>query len=133
VNKLDFKTSLKKEIEKSLEDIKFREQVVQNKIEKDLTKHKITLRNHIIQIRDALRAEFDDFFNNMLSCIRSDWNLFQMQEQLSKETGKFSKEILSQLGKITQQEEFEEIYYHNDLKKFYENLSGAQSKVQEYK
>lgn len=23
--------------------------------------------------------------------------------------------------------------YHNDLKKFYENLSGAQSKVQEYK
>ena len=56
-----------------------------------------------------------------------------MQELLSKETGKFSKEILTQLGKITQQDEFEEIYYHNDLKKFYENLSGAQSKVQEYK
>jgi hypothetical protein len=55
VNKLDFKTSLKKEIEKSLEDIKSREQVVQNKIEKDLTKHKIALRNQIIEIRDTLR------------------------------------------------------------------------------
>ena len=67
-----------------------------------MTKHKIALRNQIIEIRDTLRAEFDDFFNNMLSCIRSDWNLFNMQELLSKETGKFSKEILTQLGKITQ-------------------------------
>lgn len=125
VNKLDFKTSLQKEIEKSLEDIKYRESVVQNKIGQDLTKHKIALRNHIIGIRDSLRDEFDSFFNNMLACIRSDWNLFEMQEQLSKEANKFSKEITTQLAQITQQDEFEQIYYHNDLKKFYENLSGA--------
>ena len=56
-----------------------------------------------------------------------------MQEQLSKETSKFSKEITNSLGNITKQDEFEGIYYHNDLKKFYENLSGAQSKVQDYK
>ena len=48
-----------------------------------------------------------------------------MQEQLSKEASKFSKEITTQLAQITQQDEFEQIYYHNDLKKFYENLSGA--------
>lgn len=80
VNKLDFKTSLQKEIEKSLEDIKHRESVVQNKIGRDLTKHKIALRNHVIFVRDTLRNEFDAFFNNMLSCIRADWNLFEMQE-----------------------------------------------------
>lgn len=107
VNKLDFKTSLQKEIEKSLEDIKHRESVVQNKIGRDLTKHKIALRNHVIFVRDTLRNEFDGFFNNMLSSIRGDWNLFEMQEQLSKETSKFSKEILQQLGQITQQDEFE--------------------------
>lgn len=55
-----------------------------------------------------------------------------MQEQLSKETAKFSKEIVVSLEKITQQDEFDPTY-HNDLKKFYENLSGAQSKVQDYK
>ena len=80
VNKLDFKTSLQKEIEKSLEDIKHRESVVQNKIGKDLTQHKIALRNHIIFIRDTLRQDFDDFFNHMLSCMRQDWNLFELQE-----------------------------------------------------
>lgn len=52
---------------------------MQNKIGKDLTKHKIALRNHIIFIRDELRKDYDDFFNNMLGCIRSDWNLFEMQ------------------------------------------------------
>jgi len=124
---------LTKEIEKSLEDIRLRESVVQNKIGRDLTKHKVALRNHIIFVRDNLRNDFDDFFNNLLNSIRSDWNLFEMQEQLSKETGKFGKEILTSLGKITSQDEFEQIYYHNDLKKFYENLSGAQNKVQEYK
>ena len=132
VNKLDFKTSLQKEIEKSREDIRLRESTVQNKIGRDLKKHKIALRDDIIKIRDRLREDFDDFFNNMLGCIRSDWNLFDMHEQLSKETSKFSKEILEKLGQITQQDEFDQIYYHNDLKKFYENLSGAQSKVQVY-
>ena len=95
--------------------------------------HKIALRNHIIFIRDSLRQDFDDFFNHMLSCMRQDWNLFELQEQLSKEARKFSMEIVGQLSKITQQDEFDQIYYHNDLKKFYENLSVAQSKVQVYK
>jgi len=70
VNKLDFKTSLQKEIEKSLEDIRIREGVVQNKIGKDLTKHKVALRNHIIFVRENLRKDFDDFFNNLLNCVR---------------------------------------------------------------
>ena len=78
VNKLDFKTSLQKEIEKSLEEIKNRETVVHNKINRNLTQHKIALRNHIIFIRDNLRNDFDDFFNNLLGCIRQDWNLFEM-------------------------------------------------------
>ena len=76
VNKLDFKTSLQKEIEKSLEDIRLREQVVQNKIGHDLTKHKVALRNHIIFVRDNLRNDFDNFFSNLLNSIRQDWNLF---------------------------------------------------------
>jgi len=37
----------------------------------------------------------------MLNCVRSDWNLFEMQEQLSKETNKFGEEILNNLNKIT--------------------------------
>lgn len=53
---------------------------------------------------------------------------------------------MGQLEQITQQDIMDEmrnegvrgvgashLAYHNDLKKFYENLSGAQSKVQEYK
>lgn len=55
VNKLDFKTSLQKEIENSLDDIKHREREVHSKINKNLTKHKIALRNHVIFIRDNLR------------------------------------------------------------------------------
>ena len=97
INKLDFKTSLQKEIEKSLEEIRISESLVQRKIGSDLKEHKIALRNHIIHIRDSLRQDFDDFFNQMLSCIRADWNLFEMQEQLSKETSKFAKEIVGQL------------------------------------
>lgn len=45
-----------------------------------LRKHKIALRNHIIFIRDNLREEFDEFFNNLLQSIRKDWNLFTVQE-----------------------------------------------------
>ena len=83
--------------------------MVHSKINKNLTKHKIALRNHVIFIRDNLRQDFDDFFNNLLSCIRSDWNLFEMQEQLSKETSKFSRDILGQLEQITQQDIMDEI------------------------
>ena len=125
INKLDFKTSLQKEIEKSLEEVRASESLVQRKIGKDLKEHKIALRNQIIQIRDSLRNDFDEFFNHMLECVRADWNLFEMQESLSKETSKFAKEITGQLQKITADEDYEQIYVHNDLKKFYENLSVA--------
>mmetsp|Transcript_15751 Transcript_15751/g.26574 ORF Transcript_15751/g.26574 Transcript_15751/m.26574 type:complete len:253 (+) Transcript_15751:551-1309(+) len=70
VNKLDFKKSLQKEIEKSLEDIRSREGAVHAKIGADLKKHKIALRSHIIGMRDQLREDFDAFFNQMLSCVR---------------------------------------------------------------
>ena len=101
VNKLDFKTSLQKEIEKSLEDIKYRETLIHKKIGRDLSRYKIALRNHIIFVRDSLRNDFDEFFNSLLNSIRSDWNLFEIQEQLTKESSKFSKEILTSLSKIT--------------------------------
>ena len=68
----------------------------------------------------------DSFFNNLLACVKDDWNLFQMQETMSAETAKFSQDILNKLAQITQQDEFDQIYMHNDLKKFYESLSNAQ-------
>lgn len=98
VNKLDFKKSLQKEIEKSLEDIKARETGVHAKLGRDLKQHKIALRNYIIHVRDSLRQDFDNFFNNMLSCIRADWNLFDMQEVISTETSKFSSDTLEKLS-----------------------------------
>ena len=61
INKLDFKKSLQKEIEKSLEEVRVSEQVVQRKIGRDLKEYKIALRNHIISIRDNLREDFDAF------------------------------------------------------------------------
>jgi hypothetical protein len=78
-----------------------KESLIHKKIRGDLTKHKIALRNHIIFVRDSLRSDFDDFFNSLLNSIRSDWNLFEMQEQLSKESTKFAKEILNSLSRIT--------------------------------
>ena len=71
-------------------ELKEREQVVQNNIRESLKKHRVSLRNHVIFIRDSLREEFDDFFNNLLSSIRKDWNLFTVQEQLIKETRRFN-------------------------------------------
>ncbi len=40
--------------------------MVRENISKNITINKIKLRNHIIFIRDNLRIEFDDFFNNLL-------------------------------------------------------------------
>jgi hypothetical protein len=76
LDQLDFKTSLQREIDTSVEEIRVRERIVQNTIRDSLKKHRIALRNHVIFIRDNLREEFDDFFNNLLSSIRKDWNLF---------------------------------------------------------
>jgi len=55
-----------------------------------LQKHKLQLRSHIMGIRENLREEFEDFFNNLLSSIRKDWNLFSVQEMLIKETARFN-------------------------------------------
>lgn len=76
VSNLDFSESLQSEIENSLKEIKKREIQVNDQVTKSITNYKIKLRNHIIFIRDNLRMDFDDFFNNLLSSIRKDWNLF---------------------------------------------------------
>ena len=69
-------------------------------ISKSITKHKITLRNHIIFIREGLRQEFEEFFNSLLSSIRGDWNLFTVEEILVSETKKFNDTVSKNLEKI---------------------------------
>jgi hypothetical protein len=101
LDQLDFKTSLQKEIDTTINELKEREQVVQNNIRESLKKHRVSLRNHVIFIRDSLREEFDDFFNNLLSSIRKDWNLFTVQEQLIKETRRFNTTVNTSLEQIT--------------------------------
>lgn len=85
------------------------------------------MRNHIIFIRDNLREEFDDFFNNLLHSIRKDWNLFSVQEQLVKETKRFNQIVSLSLEKITENSKMFDP--KDDLKKFYEQLSEAQVQV----
>ena len=58
------------------------------------------LRNHIIFIREGLRQEFDEFFNSLLSSIRSDWNLFTVEEILITETKRFNETVSKNLEKI---------------------------------
>jgi len=96
---------------------------LQRSICESLKKHKIDLRNHIIFIRDNLREEFDDFFNNLLQSIRKDWNLFSVQELLIKETKRFNSIVSNSLEKITENSKMFEP--KEDLKKFYEQLSEA--------
>ena len=60
------------------------------------------MRNHILFIRDNLREEFDDFFNNLLMSIRKDWNLFTVQEQLIKQTRRFNEVVSQSLNNITE-------------------------------
>jgi hypothetical protein len=48
-------------------------------------------------IRENLREEFDDFFNNLLSSIRKDWNLFSVQEMLIEETARFNQIVTTSL------------------------------------
>jgi hypothetical protein len=74
--------------------------MVNDSLSKSLIVNKVKLRNHIIFIRDNLRHEFDDFFNNLLQSIRKDWNLFSIQEVLVVETKKFNDKILGNLQKI---------------------------------
>jgi hypothetical protein len=74
---------------------------VREQISKSVTQNKVKLRNHIIFIRDNLRVEFDDFFNNLLQSIRKDWNLFTVQEVLVRETRKFNETVTENLEKLT--------------------------------
>lgn len=67
-----------------------------------IEKHKIQLRQHVIEIRDNLRDAFDDFFNNLLFTIRKDWNLFNVQEVLVKQTSTFNSVVMQSLSQITQ-------------------------------
>ena len=66
LDQLDFKKSLEQEINTSLKDIKSKEPILNQEIATKLRSHKIAIRNHIIFIRDNLREEFDEFFNNLL-------------------------------------------------------------------
>jgi hypothetical protein len=98
---LDFSESLQSEIEQALREVRNRELQVRESISKNITINKIKLRNHIIFIRDNLRLEFDDFFNNLLQSIRKDWNLFSVEEVLVRETRKFNEIISKNLEKLT--------------------------------
>ena len=123
LDQLDFQKSLQQEIETSLHEIKNKEPQLNKEIGERLRKHKIAIRNHIIFIRDNLREEFDEFFNNLLQSIRKDWNLFAVQEQLVKQTKRFNGFVCKSLSQITEQ-----AYLFDpkvDLKKFYEDLSDA--------
>jgi hypothetical protein len=91
----------------------------------------VKLRNHIIFIRDNLRVEFDDFFNNLLQSIRKDWNLFTVQEVLVRETRKFNETVTENLEKLADNSQM--MHPQQDIKKFYEQLSEAQNQVQQYK
>jgi len=70
LDNLDFTETLTSEIQNALKEVKYKLTETKDKISSNIRKHKEGLRNHIIFIRDALRTEFDDFFNNLLSSIR---------------------------------------------------------------
>jgi hypothetical protein len=97
---LDFSESLQSETEQALREVRNREHSVREQISKNITVNKVKLRNHIIFIRDNLRVEFDDFFNNLLQSIRKDWNLFTVQEVLVRETRKFNETVTENLEKL---------------------------------
>ena len=77
-DKVSLHTLLEKEIETRRKEVKEKEPPLKDEINQRLRRHKIAIRNHILHIRDNLREEFDDFFNNLLQSIRKDWNLFSL-------------------------------------------------------
>jgi len=87
-------------------------------------------------IRDNLKDEFDDFFNNLLSSIRKDWNLFTVQEMLVKETTRFNTLVTTSLTQITENKNLfdgKRQPKEEDLRNFYELLSDAQMQVSNFK
>lgn len=115
---LDFSESLQSETEQALREVRNREYSVREQISKNITINKVKLRNHIIFIRDNLRVEFDDFFNNLLQSIRKDWNLFTVQEVLVRETRKFNETVTDNLEKLADNSQM--MHPQQDIKKFYE-------------
>lgn len=120
---LDFSESLQSEISQALSEVKKRELTVNDMLQRSITDYKIKLRNHIILVKETLRMDFDDFFNNLLQSIRMDWNLFQVQGLLMQETKKFNEKITQSLEKITDCNQL--LQPNSDIKKFYESLSDA--------
>ena len=129
---LNFNESLSGEIEQALKDISHKENLLSSTISKSLIHHKIQLRNYIIFIRDNLREEFDDFFNNLLTQIRQDWNLFSVQELLIKETKKFTESVTKNLDKILESGG-SHLYSTANLKKYYDSLNDAQQQISQCK
>lgn len=101
LDQLDFHKSIQQEVEQSVHEIKSRQQPMRRLICEGIEKHKIQLRSHVIEIRDSLRDAFDDFFNNLLFTIRKDWNLFNVQEVLVKQTANFNSLVMQSLTQIT--------------------------------
>lgn len=128
---LDFTESLQTEIDGALKEVQGREHSISETISKSIIHHKIALRNHIMFIRENLRAEFDDFFNNLLQSVRKDWNLFTVEEVLIKETKRFNETVSENLQKIIESGHL--LQHKQDIKKFYETLSEAQLQVAQQK
>jgi hypothetical protein len=63
---LDFSECLQSEIENALKDVRSKEEQVESQIKKNIARHKIYLRSNIMQIREGLKTEFDEFFNSLL-------------------------------------------------------------------
>lgn len=101
VDDLNFSETIDAEVKGALKDVRNRKMYVEDIISNSIKRHKITLRNHIIFIRDNLRQEFDNFFNNLLQSVRKDWNLFTVEEVLIKQTKTFNETVTKNLEKIT--------------------------------
>ena len=108
LDQLDFHKSIQQEVEGSVSEIRTRQQPVRRLICEGIQQHKILLRSHIIEIREQLHNAFDDFFNNLLLTIRKDWNLFNVQEVLVKQTNNFNNLVMQQLTQITQNKVLQE-------------------------
>lgn len=116
-------------METSVSDIKGRQTPIRRLITEGIEQNKVQLRSHIIEIRDNLREAFDDFFNNLLFTIRKDWNLFNVQETLVKQTQNFNGLVTQSLTQITKQAlpvNKKKRPQEEELRKFYEQLSEAQ-------
>jgi len=74
-----------------------------------------------------------------LFTIRKDWNLFNVQEVLVKQTQNFNSLVVNSLSQITQNKNLQDPLKQKkrqqgeELRKFYESLSDAQLQVQSFK